>query len=60
MLMNSKENHKQNKKTTHRMGENICKWYNQQRIIVQNLQTPHAAQLKKNQKMGGHFSKEDI
>ena len=24
-LLHSKGNHKQNKKTTHRMGENICK-----------------------------------
>ena len=42
--MNNKENYKQNKNTTHRMGENICKRCNQQRIIVQNLQTAHATQ----------------
>ena len=27
-LFHSKGNHKQNKKTTHRMGENICKHIN--------------------------------
>ena len=29
-LLQSKGNHKQNEKTTYRMGENICKWCNQQ------------------------------
>ena len=32
-LMHSKGNHKQNEKTTHRMGENICKWSDQQELI---------------------------
>ena len=29
--------------TTHKMGENICKWSNQQGINLQNIQTAHAA-----------------
>ena len=52
MLLYSKGNHKQTEKTTHRLGENICK----QGISLQNLQTAHAAQYRKNkqpnQKMG--------
>ena len=31
-LLYSKGNHKQNKKTTYRLGENISKWYNWQGI----------------------------
>ena len=54
--MHSKGSHKQNQKTTHRIGENIYKWSNQQGINLQTIQTPHTAQLKKkkknNQKMG--------
>ena len=37
-------------KTTHRMGENICKQCDRQGINRQNLQTAHAAQYQKNQK----------
>ena len=29
-LLHSKGNHNQNEKTTYRMGENICKWCNEQ------------------------------
>ena len=54
--MHSEGNHKQNEKTTYRMGENICKRCNQQGFNFQNVQTAHAAQYKKNkqpnQKMG--------
>ena len=54
--MHSKGNHKQDEKITHRMGENICKWSNGQRINLQNIQTAHAAQYQKNkppnEKMG--------
>ena len=54
--MHSKGNHKQNEKTTHRMGENICRWYDRQGISLQNLQTVHAAKYHQNkqpnQKMG--------
>ena len=38
------------KKTTHRMGENICKQNNWQRINLLNMQTAHAAQCQKNKK----------
>ena len=58
----------QDEKTTLRMGENICKWSNWQRINLQDLQAVHTAQYQKNKqpnpKMGRrpnrHFSKEDI
>ena len=56
-----------NKKTIHRMGENICKWSNPQRINLQNIQTAHSAQYQKNhpikkkraEDLNRHFSKED-
>ena len=55
-ILHSKGNHKQNEKTTHRMGENICKWSNWQGINLQNIQTAQAVQYQKNkqpnQKMG--------
>ena len=44
--MHSKGKHKQDEKTTLRMGENICKWSNWQRINLQNLQAAHAAQYQ--------------
>ena len=40
-LLHSKGNHKQNKKTTYRMGENTGKVCNQQGINFQNTQTAH-------------------
>ena len=43
-LLHSKGNHKQDEKTTLRMGENICKQINGQRINLQNIETAHAAQ----------------
>ena len=43
-----KGNHKQDEKTTLRMGENIWKWSNWQRINLQNIQAAHAAQNQKN------------
>ena len=48
--MHRKGNHKWNEKTTHRMGENICKGNRQQGINLQNIQTAHTAQLKKRKK----------
>ena len=54
-LLHSKGNHKQDEKTTLRMGENICKGSNWQRINLQNIQA-HAAQYQKHtpiKKMGG-------
>ena len=47
-LSHSKGNHKQDEKTTLRVGKNICKWSNGQRINLQNLQAAHAAQYQKN------------
>ena len=45
-----------NKKTTYGLGENICKWCNQQGLHFQNVQTAHATQYQinkqPNQKMG--------
>ena len=47
---------KETKKTIHRMGENNCKWSNQQRVNLQNTETAHAVEYQKNkqsyQKMG--------
>ena len=43
-----KGSHKQDKKTTLRMGENICKRSNWQGINLPNIQTAHAAQYQKN------------
>ena len=64
--MLSKENHTQNEKTTHKMGENIRKQSNQQGISLQNIQTAHAAQYQKNPNnpikkwadLNRHFSKD--
>ena len=36
-LLHSRGNHKQNKKTIHRMGENLCKQSDQQGINLQNI-----------------------
>ena len=47
-LLHSKGNHKQDEKTALRMGENICKRINGQRINLQNIQAAHAAQYQKN------------
>ena len=49
-LLHSKGNHKQDKKTTLRMGENICKQINGQRINLQNIQATHAAQYQEKKK----------
>ena len=66
-IINNAINRKQNKKTTYRMGENICKQCDPQGINLQSIQTAHAAQYQKDkqpdQKMGRrskYFSKEDI
>ena len=43
-LIYSKENHKQNEKTTYGLGENICKWCDWQGRNFQNIQTAHTTQ----------------
>ena len=45
----AKETINKTKKTTLRMGENICKPSNGQRINLQNIQTAHAAHYQKKQ-----------
>ena len=44
----SKGNHQQNEKTDYRVGENICKPCNWQKINFQNTQTAYTTQYKKN------------
>ena len=46
-FLHIKGNHKQDKKTTLRMGENICKQSDKQGINLQNIQAAHAAQYQK-------------
>ena len=66
--MHSNGNHKQNEKTTLRMGENIYKQSNQQGINLQIIQTAIQLNIKKTNKpikkwaenLNRHFSKEDI
>ena len=48
-LLHSKGNQKQNKKRTLRMGENICKPSNCQKINLQNIQRARADQYKNKQ-----------
>ena len=48
--MHSKGNHKQNEKTTHRMGENICKQCDWQGFNSQSIQTGYITQMSKKKK----------
>ena len=43
-LLHSKGNHKQNEKTIHGMGENICKPCDQLELNFQNTQIVHTTQ----------------
>ena len=47
MCLHRKGNHWQNKMTTYGMGENICKWCDQQCINFQNIQTASTTQHQK-------------
>ena len=49
-LLPSKENYQQNKKAAYWMGEDICKWYIQQGISIQNIQRTHTTQHQKKRK----------
>ena len=51
--MDFKGHTQESKNTTHRMGENICKGNHQQGINLQNIQTAHAAQLRKKKSKTG-------
>ena len=52
-LLHSKENHKQNEKTTYIMGENICKWCDWQGLNFQNTQTSPTTQQQTTQSKNG-------
>ena len=65
--MHNKGNHKQNKKTVHRMGGNLCKQSDWFGITFQNIQSYNSISKKKKtqskkwaEDLNIHFSKEDI
>ena len=62
--MHSRGNHQQNEKTTNRLGENICKWCDQQGINLQNtvhaVLHPKQSNKKWAENLNRHFPKEDI
>ena len=62
-LLHRKGNYKQNKKTTYRMGENICKWCDQQGVNNQKanktISRKNTTQSKKlADDLNRHFSKD--
>ena len=44
--MHSKGNHQQNKKANYHTGEDICKWYDQKGVNIQNVKISHATQTQ--------------
>ena len=61
-LLHRKGHHKENEKTTYRMGENICKCCNQQGHNFQNIQQLIQLNIKKQttQSKTGQKTKIDI
>ena len=54
-LLYSRRNHKQNEKTTYKLGENICKWFKEKRLISKIYKQFMQLKIKKknpNQKKG--------
>ena len=61
--LHSKGSHKQNDKTTQRMGESFCKWSKLQGTTLHSIQRAHAALCEKetqSEDLNRYFSKEDI
>jgi len=65
--LHNKGNHKQDEKTALRIGEDICKWSNGQKIKLQNIQIAHGTQYQKTkqpnlklERRTKYLSKEDI
>ena len=60
----NKGNHKQNEKATYGLGDNICKWLNQQNLnsktYKQIIQTPNNSILKWAKDWKKYFSKKDM
>ena len=56
-MLNSEENHKQNKKTAYELGEGICKWCHWQGINFQNTLIAHIIQVKKNKQPNQKMSR---